>query len=188
MMLAVHDATLIGGDDPDALDLERSPGGDGEARQDVSKSTLVGPYAVGYLTRHLAEHIMTQVESPANLDRWTSPEGRLITLILIHCGLRATDACTLAFDCLIHDGQGAPYLRYVNHKMRREAAVPVDEELEAAIRGQQQRVADRWPGRHPSRRTVDEDRETGVGVEEDSRRRLAGARTTGRGGGAGFRG
>ena len=101
------------------------------------------------LTRHLAEHIMTQVESPANLDRWTSPEGRLITLILIHCGLRATDACTLAFDCLIHDGQGAPYLRYFNHKMRREAAVPVDEELEAAIRGQQQRVADRWPGRHP---------------------------------------
>jgi ferredoxin len=92
---------------------------------------------------------MTQVESPANLDRWTSPEGRLITLILIHCGLRATDACTLAFDCLIHDGQGAPYLRYFNHKMRREAAVPVDEELEAAIRGQQQRIADRWPGRHP---------------------------------------
>ena len=101
------------------------------------------------LTRHLAEHIMTQVESPANLDRWTSPEGRLITLILIRCGLRATDACTLAFDCLIHDGQDAPYLRYFNHKMRREAAVPVDEELEAAIRGQQQRVADRWPGRHP---------------------------------------
>ena len=59
------------------------------------------------LTRHLAEHIMTQVESPANLDRWTSPEGRLITLILIRCGLRATDACTLAFDCLLRDGQGA---------------------------------------------------------------------------------
>ena len=101
------------------------------------------------LTRHLAEHIMTRVESPANLDRRTSPEGRLITLILIRCGLRATDACTLAFDCLIHDGQSAPCLRYFNHKMRREAAVPADEELEAAIRGQQQRVAGRWPGRHP---------------------------------------
>jgi integrase/ferredoxin len=101
------------------------------------------------LTRHLAEHIMTQVESPANLDRWTSPEGRLITLILIRCGLRATDACTLAFDCLLRDGQGAPYLRYFNHKMRREAAVPVDEELEAGIRAQQQRVAGRWPARHP---------------------------------------
>jgi integrase len=101
------------------------------------------------LTRHLAEHIMTQVESPANLDRWASPEGQLITLILIRCGLRATDACTLAFDCLLHDGQAAPYLRYFNHKMRREAAVPIDEELEAGIRAQQQRVAGRWPGRHP---------------------------------------
>jgi hypothetical protein len=50
------------------------------------------------------------------------PDARLITLILIRCGLCASDACTLAFDCLLYDGQGAPYLRYVNHKMRREAA------------------------------------------------------------------
>jgi hypothetical protein len=61
------------------------------------------------------------------------------------CGLRASDACTLAFDCLVHDGQGAPYLRYLNHKMRREAAVPIDDELEAEIRVQQGRIADRWP-------------------------------------------
>jgi integrase/ferredoxin len=101
------------------------------------------------LTRHLAGHIMTQAESPANLDRWSCPEGRLITLILIRCGLRAAGACTLASDCLIHDGQGAPYLRCFNHKMRREAAVPAGGEPEAAIRGQQQRAADRWPGRHP---------------------------------------
>jgi hypothetical protein len=92
---------------------------------------------------------MAQVEAPANLDRLPSPEGRLVTMILIRCGLRATDACTLAFDCLLHDGQGAPCLRYFNHKMRREAAVPIDEELQAEIRAQQQRVAARWPGDHP---------------------------------------
>ena len=97
------------------------------------------------LTRHLSEHVMAQVEAPANLDRWPHPEGRLITLILIRCGLRASDACTLAFDCLLHDGQGAPYLRYLNHKMRREAAVPIDDDLEAEIRAQQRRVAARWP-------------------------------------------
>ena len=101
------------------------------------------------LTRHLAEHVMTQVEAPANLRRWAVPEGRLVTVILIRCGLRASDACTLAFDCLLHDGQGAPYLRYYNHKMRREAAVPIDDELAAEIRDQQRRVAGRWPGRHP---------------------------------------
>jgi integrase len=100
-------------------------------------------------TRHLAEYVMAQVESPANLARWTTPEGRLVTIILIRCGLRAADACTLAFDCLLHDGQRAPYLRYFNNKMRREAAVPIDQELEKEIRAQQERVATSWPGDHP---------------------------------------
>jgi integrase len=97
------------------------------------------------MTRHLSEHVMAQVEAPANLDRWPHPEGRLITLILIRCGLRASDACTLAFDCLLHDGQDAPYLHYLNHKMKRQAAVPIDDELEAEIRAQQHRVTERWP-------------------------------------------
>ena len=99
-------------------------------------------------TRRLAEFVMAQVEAPDNLARWGNRNGRLVTLILIRCGLRASDACTLPFDCLLHDGQDAPYLRYVNNKMRREAAVPIDEELEAEIRTQQQHVATRWPGEH----------------------------------------
>jgi len=102
------------------------------------------------VTHHLAEHVMAQVEQPTNLDRWPYPEGRLITVILIRCGLRLASACTLRFDCLVHDGQGAPYLRYVNTKMEREAAVPIDEELEAEIGAQQQRVLDRWPGGSPN--------------------------------------
>ena len=92
------------------------------------------------VTRHLAEHVMAQVELPASLDRWPTPDGRLVTMILIRCGLRASDACSLPFDCLLHDGQGAPYLRYRNNKMRREAAVPIDEELEAEVHAQQRRV------------------------------------------------
>jgi site-specific recombinase XerD len=101
------------------------------------------------LSRRLSEHVMAQVEAPRNLDRWASPEGRLITIILIRCGLRASDACTLPLDCLLHDGQNAPYLRYFNNKMRRESAVPIDEELEAEIRTQQRRITTEWPERHP---------------------------------------
>jgi integrase len=101
------------------------------------------------LTRHLAEYVMAQVEQNTNLDRWPDPAARLVTLILIRCGLRVCDACTLRFDCLVHDGQGAPYLRYFNNKMRREAAVPIDEELESEIRTQQQRVLKRWPDGNP---------------------------------------
>jgi integrase len=102
------------------------------------------------LPRYLAEHVMAQVEQPVNLDRWSSPEGRLLTLILIRCGLRACDGCTLPFDCLLHDGQGAPYLRYYNQKMKREAAVPIDEELQLEIRAQQARVLECWPAGNPN--------------------------------------
>ncbi len=101
------------------------------------------------LPRALAEHVMSQIEDPANLDRWTDPGRRLITLILIRCGLRVGDACKLPPDCIVADGGGQPYLRYYNHKMKREALVPVDDEIVAEIGRQRQRNAARWPGGTP---------------------------------------
>ena len=101
------------------------------------------------LPRALAEHVMAQIEDPANLDRWDDPGRRLITLILIRCGLRVGDACKLPSDCIVADGDGQPYLRYYNHKMKREALVPVDDELVAEIGRQRQRNAARWPGGTP---------------------------------------
>ncbi len=101
------------------------------------------------LPRALAEQVMAQLEAPANLDRWHHLDGRLLTLILMRCGLRVGDACGLAFDCIIRGGDDAPYLRYFNRKMKREAVVPIDDEVEADIVAQQQRVAGRWPGGGP---------------------------------------
>jgi integrase len=92
---------------------------------------------------------MAQIESPANLDRWPDPACRLVTLILVRCGLRISSARTLTFGCLLYDGHGAPYLRYFNTKIRREAAVPIDEELEAGIHARQRRVLQRWPDGSP---------------------------------------
>lgn len=105
---------------------------------------------------------MAQVEQPANLDRWHNPDGRVLTLILMRCGLRVGDACNLAFDCIIRDADGAAYVRYLNRKMKREALVPIDEEVENEITTQHQRVLDRWssypsPSTHwpaPSPRTA----------------------------------
>jgi integrase len=99
--------------------------------------------------RALAGHVMAQVEHPANLDRWGSPAYRLVTLILIRCGLRITDALRLEAGCLTADADAAPYLRYFNHKMRREALVPIDEDIHRLITEQQQRALERWPGGPP---------------------------------------
>ena len=97
------------------------------------------------LPRALAGQVMTQVEQPGNLARQNNPAYRLVTLILIRCGLRVSDALKLPFDCAVTDDSGASYLRYRNHKMKREALVPIDDELLALIRGQQQRILGRYP-------------------------------------------
>ncbi len=92
--------------------------------------------------RAVAEQVMAQLEAPTAIAAWPDPAGALTTLILIRCGLRVGDATRLSYDCLVIDAKSAPYLRYVNHKMNREALVPLDEELHALILAQQVRVTD----------------------------------------------
>ncbi len=101
------------------------------------------------LPRALAAHLMAQVEQPGNLDRQDNPAYRLITLILIRCGLRVSSAVNLPFDCVVTDADGAPYLCYYNTKMKREALVPIDDELHRLTGGQQQRVLQRFPAGTP---------------------------------------
>lgn len=83
--------------------------------------------------RALAEQVMAQIEHRENLERFEEDAHRLATLILIRCGLRVNDALRLEADCIVLDADRAPYLRYFNHKMKREALVPIDEELQALI-------------------------------------------------------
>lgn len=90
--------------------------------------------------RALAEQVMAQVEQADNLTQFADPAHRLVTVILIRCGLRVSDALRLHRDCVVLDADGAPYLRYLNHKMKREALVPIDEELRGEITDQQARA------------------------------------------------
>jgi integrase len=97
------------------------------------------------LPRALTGQVMAQLEQPANLDRWNNPAYRLVTDILMHCGLRITDALKLSTDCVVTDADGAAYLRYYNHKMKREALVPIDDDLRTSIDRQRRDVEARWP-------------------------------------------
>jgi integrase len=107
------------------------------------------PKEPGRLPRALAAHVMAQVQDPANLDRWGNPAYRLITIILIRCGLRISSATGLPWDCVITDAGDAPYLRYHNTKMKREALVPIDDEIASMISAQQRQNQERWPGGAP---------------------------------------
>jgi integrase len=101
------------------------------------------------LPRGLAAHVMAQIEQPASLARQDNPACRLITLILIRCGLRISSAVGLPFDCTVTDADGAPYLLYYNTKMKREALVPIDDEILALIGEQKQRALQRFPDGTP---------------------------------------
>jgi integrase len=103
------------------------------------------PKRADRLPRALAEHVMTQLENDDNLDRWDNPTYQLVTVILMRCGLRVTDALRLPADCVVTDTDNAPYLKYFNHKMKRDALVPIDEELRELLGQQRQRNTERWP-------------------------------------------
>jgi len=96
-------------------------------------------------SRAIPEFVMNQLETPANLDRIADPRIRLLIDILTGTGLRIGDATRLSIDCLVQDPAGATYLRYRNHKMRREAIVPIDDRLAAAIAEHQQRTLAKHP-------------------------------------------
>ena len=116
------------------------------ARRDVLHRGL--PETRERLPRALAEHVMAQLEHPDNLARFADPAHRLITIILMRCGLRVTDALRLRNDCLVADAEGAPYLRYLNHKMKRDALVPIDDQLRELIAEHRTRTAAALAGRH----------------------------------------
>lgn len=107
-------------------------------REDYPRQTEPAP-------RFLSETVMAQLESPANLARFGEPEPKLLAQILMGTGLRVGDACRLALDCLVRDNHGAPYLRYRNHKMARDAVVPIGDDLASAVTEQQASVAARFP-------------------------------------------
>lgn len=91
------------------------------------------PQRTQRLPRALAEHVMAQIEHPDALARFPDPAYRLVTLILIQAGLRVSDALRLDRDCVVTDPDDGAYLRYLNHKMKRQALVPIDDELHALI-------------------------------------------------------
>ena len=93
--------------------------------------------------RGLSSHVMTQVR--AALPSWPHPDSRFLTELMLASGLRIGDATALAYDPVVTDADGNPYIRYWNQKMRREAYVPIGTATVAGLRAQQSRVAVTYP-------------------------------------------
>jgi site-specific recombinase XerD len=107
------------------------------------------PAETQLIPRALPAIVMTQLENPANLDKLTDRRWRLLFPLLIQTGLRINDALHLPQDCVVYDQQQAPYLRYRNRKMKREALVPISVEMAIMITEQA-----RWARHEYSPRAV----------------------------------
>lgn len=104
------------------------------------------PFPKKKMPRWISEHLMAQIEDPANLALLRHTQDRVLVQILISCGLRIGCASTLNLDCVVRDGTGNPYLAWLNRKMGdRPSFFPLSESLATAIEDQRQRVLDHYP-------------------------------------------
>jgi len=102
------------------------------------------PKARAALPRFIDEFVMGQIESDENLARLPDETTRTAILVLLETGLRSVDARHLAFDPVTVDEASAPYLRFVNHKLSREAIIPISQRLLGQIRRQQAHIRERY--------------------------------------------
>ena len=96
------------------------------------------------LPRFIDEHIMGQLESEESLARLPDLTTQTAILVLIETGLRSVDCLRLRYAPVTVDEAGAPYLLFFNHKLSREAIIPISERLVDQIRRQQQDLGARF--------------------------------------------
>lgn len=87
--------------------------------------------------------LRAQLETDQALDRLPDLTTRTGARILIETGLRSVDCLRLPFDPITVDESRAPYLRFFNHKLSREAIIPISERLTMQIRSQQLDLTER---------------------------------------------
>ena len=102
-----------------------------------------------FLPRFIDEFVMAQLETEQALDRLPDLTTRTAVVILIETGLRSVDCLRLPFDPITSDEAGAPYLRFFNHKLSREAIIPISEQLTEQIRRQQHDLTVRFGAAPP---------------------------------------
>ena len=81
-----------------------------------------------------------------HLDQISSSQVRTAVQIAMDTGRRPEEICTLSYDCLARDTDGAAVLVYDNHKANRLGRrLPISAHTAEAITAQQQQVRRRYP-------------------------------------------
>ena len=101
--------------------------------------------------RDLPPEIMRQLCGQLDvLQQRANPEFRIATELAMDTGRRPEEICTLAWDCLGRDADGAAVLVYDNRKSNRPGRrLPIGQAAAQLIAGQKTRVRTRYPHTPP---------------------------------------
>jgi integrase len=92
--------------------------------------------------REIPEEVLEQLRS--HLDTLPTIILRMVT-ILLECGLRINEVCTLPPACLICDDRHEWYLRFYQRKTHKEHVIPlINENVVGTIQAQQQEIREQW--------------------------------------------
>ena len=120
-------------------------------RHDLPKERLIFdddlPKEKKTLPREIPEEVLVQIRE--HLSTLDTVMLRMVT-ILLECGLRISELCTLPFDCLMCDDKHEWYLKFYQMKLKQEHVIPlVNETVVAVIQAQQEDTRAQWADRSP---------------------------------------
>jgi len=120
-------------------------------RQDLPKERLIFDDDLAKekktLPREIPEEVLAQIRE--HLETLDTMMLRMVT-ILLECGLRISELCTLPFDCLMCDDKHEWYLKFYQMKLKQEHVIPlVNETVVAVIQAQQEDTRAQWGDKSP---------------------------------------
>ena len=79
-----------------------------------------------------------------HLDKLENPVYQRMYLILISCGMRISELCSLSINCIKQDNFGDFFLQYHQIKMKKEITIPITREIVSIIQTQQQKAKEQF--------------------------------------------
>ena len=94
------------------------------------------------MSREISEEVLEQLRK--HLDALDTSMLRMV-VILLECGMRISELCTLPLECLVCDDKQYWFLRSYQMKSKQEHIIPlVDSTVIKIIQAQQQTIRERW--------------------------------------------
>ena len=94
------------------------------------------------LPHDIPEDVLKQLRK--HLETLDTMTLRMV-VILLECGMRISELCTLSIDCLINDNKHEWYLRLYQRKTKQEYIIPlVNQKVIGTIQSQQRDIYELW--------------------------------------------